>query len=94
VYQWDPNAVNNFVVPEPTTTLTMTSRSTSFVTVGSEPTGEPANPVTIGGFSHIGCFGSSTGFETFEEIQDSPDMTLELCINLCSTSTYAGVSDS
>ncbi|KPM44329.1 hypothetical protein AK830_g2144 [Neonectria ditissima] len=88
---------------DPTTTTTMTSESTMFVTVpgtngSTSPvvvpveTGAPAanNPNKIGDYSYLGCFGSSSSFPTFDLTEESENMTLEKCIDVCNGATYAG----
>lgn len=75
----------------------MTSVSTTTKTVGGggEPTPDPAptNPANISDYSYLGCFTSSSDFDTFKQVQHSQDMTLERCIKLCDGKTYAGVVD-
>ena len=51
----------------------------------------PTNKGKAGDGSYLGCFGSSTGFKTFQKVEDSPLMTLERCVVLCHGKTYAGV---
>ncbi|PNY28772.1 endo-1,3(4)-beta-glucanase [Tolypocladium capitatum] len=57
-------------------------------------TAAPVNPATVGELAYLGCFGSSTGFPTFLETKDSADMTLELCLDACEGSAFAGVFES
>ncbi|CAM1511552.1 Fc.00g090650.m01.CDS01 [Cosmosporella sp. VM-42] len=82
---------------EPTTTTTMTSFSTTTVTVPGQgssnpsPTDVPANPSRIGNHSYLGCFGSSSGFQTFDLADQNGQMTLEKCVEACNGATYAGV---
>ena len=82
---------------EPTTTTTMTTHSTTTVTVpgkgspSASPTDVPSNPKRIGDYSYLGCFGSSTGFQTFDLTDQSGEMTLEKCVDACKGVTYAGV---
>ncbi|KAK7420855.1 hypothetical protein QQZ08_010184 [Neonectria magnoliae] len=88
---------------EPTTTTTMTSGSTVFVTIpgmNGSTTGivvpietdapTDSNPGKIGDYSYLGCFGSNSGFPTFDLTEESNDMTLEKCIDVCNGATYAG----
>lgn len=87
-----------------TTTKTMTTHSTIMVTIPgqgtSSPTvsplpvvggGGPVNPDRISNYSYIGCFGSRTGFQTFNDTSQSADMTIQSCIEACSGATYIGV---
>ncbi|KAM5348212.1 hypothetical protein ACJ41O_008036 [Fusarium nematophilum] len=89
---------------EPTTTTTLTRSSTIFITIPGQGTSSPtirplpvdgsgasANPDRIGDYSYIGCFGSRTGFQTFDETAQSDEMTLERCIRACRGKTYIGV---
>lgn len=43
-------------------------------------------------FSYLGCFSSSSDFKSFQAVQESEEMTLEMCIESCSDTTYAGLS--
>ncbi|KAI8723586.1 hypothetical protein NCS52_00214500 [Fusarium sp. LHS14.1] len=87
-----------------TMTKTMTTHSTIMVTIPGQGTNSPTvtplpvvggggsvNPDRIGNYSYIGCFGSRTGFLTFEETSQSGDMTIQSCIDVCGGSTYIGV---
>ncbi|KAI8679781.1 hypothetical protein NCS57_00256700 [Fusarium keratoplasticum] len=87
-----------------TMTKTMTTHSTIMVTIPRQGTSSPTvsplpvvgggssvNPDRIGNYSYIGCFGSRTGFLTFDETSQSADMTIESCIQACGGSTYIGV---
>ncbi|RSL40184.1 hypothetical protein CEP53_013534 [Fusarium sp. AF-6] len=87
-----------------TMTKTMTTHSTIMVTIPGQGTSSPTvsplpvvdggssvNPDHIGNYSYIGCFGSRTGFLTFEETTQSTDMTIQSCIETCGGTTYIGV---
>ncbi|RTE80946.1 hypothetical protein BHE90_004523 [Fusarium euwallaceae] len=87
-----------------TMTKTMTTHSTIMVTIPGQGTSSPTvsplpvidggssvNPDRIGNYSYIGCFGSRTGFLTFEETTQSVDMTIQSCIEACGGTTYIGV---
>ncbi|KAK4081735.1 CAZyme family GH16 [Trichoderma aggressivum f. europaeum] len=54
----------------------------------------PVNPIKINHYSYLGCFYSNSGFDTFREVADSRDMTLERCVDLCNKKTYVGIFDS
>ncbi|UKZ73836.1 hypothetical protein TrVFT333_001489 [Trichoderma virens FT-333] len=54
----------------------------------------PVNPVKIDHYSYLGCFYSNTGFQTFHEVADNKELTLERCVELCNNKTYVGVFDS
>ncbi|KAM0249219.1 hypothetical protein ACHAQJ_009125 [Trichoderma viride] len=54
----------------------------------------PVNPIKIKEYSYLGCFHSTSDFESFHEVADSKDMTLEKCIDRCDKKTYVGVFDS
>ena len=98
-YQGSPGQTTK-TANQPTTTTTMTSYSTKTVTVGGSEktliygpgvTGCPTNPIKIDDFSYLGCFGSSSGFKSFEKVADQPDMSLEGCVKLCKGKKFAGV---
>lgn len=107
-YMFDANAIP---APEPTTTTTMTSYSTTFFTVSeteSAPSStsstpvtkpndieKPANPASIGDYSSLGCFSSSSSFPTFYKAIESAEMTLDTCVQLCDSQNalYAGAVD-
>lgn len=80
---------------EPTTITTMTSLSTTTITVpsasGASSTETPLNPSRVGDYSYLGCFGSKTGFRTFNKSDESDEMTIEFCVKSCDGLTYAGV---
>ncbi|KAM0343996.1 hypothetical protein ACHAPU_008054 [Fusarium lateritium] len=89
---------------ELTTTTTLTGASSVFVTIpgsGSDsPTvspipvatgGSSVNPAKVGDYSYLGCFGSQTGFQTFDLSTDSDDMTIEQCVDACNGLTYIGI---
>ncbi|KAF5017451.1 hypothetical protein F66182_10621 [Fusarium sp. NRRL 66182] len=93
-----------FSSEEPTTTTTMTGLSTVLVTIPGSGTNRPTvsplpvatggrsvNPANIGDYSYLGCFGSQTGFQTFEMAVESDDMSIEQCIRACNGLTYIGV---
>ncbi|KAF3355666.1 hypothetical protein VD0004_g6293 [Verticillium dahliae] len=61
--------------------------------VAPGPSGAPANPGTIGGYSLLGCVGSDGGFPGFVLGESSGAMTNELCIASCPTGTkFAGTN--
>ncbi|KAF4443906.1 mixed-linked glucanase precursor MLG1 [Fusarium acutatum] len=89
---------------EPTTTTTLTGISsvevtipgsgTNSATVSSLPVatgGSSVNPAKIDDYAYLGCFGSQTGFQTFNEKAESDDMTIEKCIETCNGLTYIGL---
>lgn len=89
---------------EPTTTTTLTGISSVFVTVPGSGTDSPTvsplpvatggrsiNPPNVDDYSYLGCFGSQTGFQTFNLAADSDDMTIERCIDACDGLTYIGL---
>ncbi|PCD43989.1 hypothetical protein AU210_003071 [Fusarium oxysporum f. sp. radicis-cucumerinum] len=89
---------------EPTTTTTLTGISsvevtipgsgTNSATVSSLPVatgGSSVNPAKIDDYAYLGCFGSQTGFQTFNEKAESDDMTIEKCIEACNGLTYIGL---
>ena len=74
--------------------VTIPGQGTNSPTVSPLPVvggGSSVNPDRIGNYSYIGCFGSRTGFLTFEETSQSGDMTIQSCIDACGGSTYIGV---
>jgi hypothetical protein len=89
---------------EPTTTTTLTGISSVLVTIPGSGTDTPTvsplpvatggktiNPDKIGDYSYLGCFGSQTGFQTFDLAADSDDMTIERCVDACNGLTYIGL---
>ncbi|KAL7937964.1 glycoside hydrolase family 16 protein [Trichoderma chlorosporum] len=54
----------------------------------------PVNPIKINHYSYLGCFYSNSGFQTFHEVANNTDMTLERCVGLCNNKTYVGIFDS
>lgn len=56
------------------------------------PVPPASNPASIGEFSHLGCFSSSSSFSSFSRSGSDGSMTLEKCTSLCAGQTYAGVS--
>ncbi|CEI40256.1 hypothetical protein FVEN_g1811 [Fusarium venenatum] len=90
--------------PTTTTTLTLTGVSSILVTIPGSGTdaptvtplpiatgGKSVNPSKIGDYSYLGCFGSQTGFQTFDLADDSDDMTVERCVGACNGLTYVGL---
>ncbi|KAM0506223.1 hypothetical protein ACHAP8_001257 [Fusarium lateritium] len=90
--------------PTTTTTLTLTGISSIMVTIPGSgidtPTvtplpvatgGKSVNPSKIGDYSYLGCFGSQTGFQTFDLADGSDDMTVERCVGACNGLTYIGL---
>lgn len=74
--------------------VTIPGQGTSSPTVSPLPVvggGSSVNPDRIDNYSYIGCFGSRTGFLTFDETSWSADMTIQSCIQACGGSTYIGV---
>ncbi|KAF4342217.1 mixed-linked glucanase precursor MLG1 [Fusarium beomiforme] len=89
---------------EPMTTTTLTGISSVVVTIPGSGTNSPTvsslpvatggssvNPAKIGDYAYLGCFGSQTGFQTFNEKTESDDMTIEKCIDACKGLTYVGI---
>lgn len=68
------------------------SRSSSRITSSTSiSTASASNPDQIGDYSYLGCFGSTSGFTTFDLTEEDNEMTLELCVKSCNGITYAGV---
>ncbi|KAM0228977.1 hypothetical protein ACHAP5_011801 [Fusarium lateritium] len=89
---------------EPTTTTTITGISSVLVTIPGSGTDSPTvspipvatggrsvNPAKVGDYSYLGCFGSQTGFQTFDLNTESDDMTIEQCVDACNGLTYIGI---
>lgn len=53
-----------------------------------------ANPPRVRQYAYLGCFGSRSGFPTFDLVQDSPDMTASKCVGACDGKAFAAVLDS
>jgi hypothetical protein len=49
------------------------------------------NPSTVGNFKYFGCAGSSSGFSTFVQVENSPSMSIERCTAACGGYNYAGI---
>lgn len=77
-----------------TEATTSTTTTTDFLTTTSSTTSTSVSttsaalythrPHTPGSFIGLGCFGSRSGFPTFELRQTSSVMTAELCVDACS----------
>jgi len=61
--------------------------SVSATTTHSYPV--PTTPTTVGECDFYGCLGSSDGFPTFEKIESSGGMDVELCTSECVASGYS-----
>ncbi|KAJ2974046.1 hypothetical protein NQ176_g6259 [Zarea fungicola] len=90
--------------PESTVTTTLTSiTGTTTVTVlrSHIPTATlppptvktDINPANLDEYSYLGCFGSSSNFESFMKVAEKADMSLEKCIAMCHGKKYAGIFD-
>lgn len=74
--------------------VTIPGSGTNSATVSSLPVatgGSSVNPAKIDDYAYLGCFGSQTGFQTFNEKAESDDMTIEKCIEACDGLTYIGL---
>ncbi|KAH0597312.1 hypothetical protein MHUMG1_04689 [Metarhizium humberi] len=93
-----PRHTISSVVSVPSGTITNTSQAarpqaaSSPVSIPSEVP-VPKNPVQLGDFSYLGCYGSSDDFKSFRKVKDSKDMTIDLCVQLCRDSMFSGVYD-
>lgn len=89
-----------------TTTKTSTTTTTLTVTGSLDASGEfnpiptatpaaesnvPSNPDKIGDYAYLGCFGSRTGFTTFNFATESSQMTFQTCIEACEGTRYIGL---
>ncbi|KAG4268014.1 hypothetical protein FPRO04_04430 [Fusarium proliferatum] len=59
----------------------------------SSASSAPGFPGSIGDFAFFGCVGSTDGFPTFELLQTSGSMDLNLCASLAEGRAYFGVHD-
>lgn len=93
-----PRHTISSLVSVPSGTITNTSQAarpqaaSSPVSIPSEVPA-PKNPVQLGDFAYLGCYGSSDGFKSFRKVKDSKDMTIDLCVQLCRDSMFSGVYD-
>lgn len=103
-YQPTTDAAGTPFPSEPAATTIMTTWSTVVVTMPGASTPSPfpstppssdlpsaSNKPTIGDYTYLGCFRSSSNFRTFELALDSAAMTIEKCIDACGGLTYVGV---
>ncbi|KID92149.1 Concanavalin A-like lectin/glucanase [Metarhizium guizhouense ARSEF 977] len=93
-----PRHTTSSLVSVPSGTITNTSQAlrpqaaSSPVSIPSEVPA-PKNPVQLGDFAYLGCYGSSDDFKSFRKVKDSKDMTIDLCVQLCRDSMFSGVYD-
>lgn len=93
-----PQHTISSLVSVPSGTITNTSQAlrpqavSSPVSIPSEVPA-PKNPVQLGDFAYLGCYGSSDDFKSFRKVKDSKDMTIDLCVQLCRDSMFSGVYD-
>ena len=90
-------AVSN---PAPSITSVSTSRhpgqplsgnSSGSATRATNPVASPRpHPLTIESFGFMGCYGSDDNYPGFLLTKSDPLMTLEMCIDTCSSHAYAG----
>ncbi|KAK1671270.1 hypothetical protein BDP55DRAFT_295727 [Colletotrichum godetiae] len=75
------------------TGTTATGTDTSATSSSATPSATVIpNPGSVGNFSLLGCFGSTTGFPTFELVLSAASMTLDLCVASCPAGKrYAGL---
>ncbi|WDK11674.1 mixed-linked glucanase [Colletotrichum graminicola] len=52
------------------------------------------DPATVGEYAYLGCYGSTTGFQTFLLRASLPDLTVEKCVDLCRPGRYAALRGS
>lgn len=90
---WATTTVTIFGPGNPRPPFTNDTRGNPFPDVPIEPVTAkaPVNPIKIKDYSYLGCFHSSSDFESFYEADSGEDMTLERCIDLCDNKKYAGV---
>ncbi|KAI1491874.1 glycoside hydrolase family 16 protein [Biscogniauxia mediterranea] len=84
-------SIDGSVTPLTTRTITLTTQ----VTATAQPTqsgGGLTDPSTIGAYTLLGCFGSSSGYQAFAPIASLPNMDSETCVSSCVGRKYAGVS--
>jgi hypothetical protein len=51
----------------------------------------PVNPLRIQDYEYLGCFQSSSGFSTFQQVNTGEALTVTRCTELCHGHKYAGV---
>ncbi|KAI1498722.1 glycoside hydrolase family 16 protein [Biscogniauxia marginata] len=87
-------SLNGTAPPMSTRTITLTTVTQVIVT--AEPTqtgGGLVDPSIINGYTLLGCFGSSAGYQAFAPIASFAGMDNEACVASCAGRKYAGVSD-
>ncbi|KAI5922598.1 glycoside hydrolase family 16 protein [Camillea tinctor] len=77
--------------PLSTRTITLTTQVTA-TAQPTQPGGGLNDPSAIGDYSLLGCFGSSSGYQSFSPIASLPRMDAEACVASCRGRKYAGVS--
>ena len=71
------------------------STAPSLPSIPSVPRFPPAaNPSQVHLFANLGCFGSSSGFPTFDMVLEEPNMTIQACVEACHGKTLAGILES
>lgn len=89
------NSTDNSTEPSSTMPFTRVTLSTADPT--SVPTGANGGFIdepTLDGWTLLGCFGSSSGYPTWEPLADLPDMDNEGCVETCQGAgkKYAGTA--
>ncbi|KAH9897221.1 glycoside hydrolase family 16 protein [Xylariomycetidae sp. FL2044] len=83
---------NATVTPSNTRTITLTTVTAVISTAEPTQTGGGLNdPATINGYTLLGCFGSSAGYQSFTQIASFATMDNEACVASCAGRKYAGV---
>ncbi|KAF5562241.1 hypothetical protein FPHYL_5768 [Fusarium phyllophilum] len=81
------NSEGETVFPTDTSTGTVSSASSTSTSIAA------GFPGDVGGFSLLGCAGSTAGFPTYTLAESSPLMDLNLCASLCEGRAHFGVHD-
>ncbi|KAK6085904.1 mixed-linked glucanase [Seiridium cupressi] len=105
---WDINYIDTWSRPDNTTTLNGTTAQpptntttpfTRVTIVATDPSAMPTganggfiDDATIDGYTLLGCFGSPSGYQSFEPFADLPDMDNDVCVESCRNASkkYAG----
>ncbi|KAM0810785.1 hypothetical protein AB5N19_11137 [Seiridium cardinale] len=105
---WEINYIDTWSRPDNTTTLNGTTAQsptntttpfTRVTIVAADPSAMPTganggfiDDATIDGYTLLGCFGSPSGYQSFEAFADLPDMDNDVCVESCRNASkkYAG----
>ncbi|KAK2046583.1 hypothetical protein LZ31DRAFT_197799 [Colletotrichum somersetense] len=104
IYRTVPNPATMTTIMTQNGTVLVSSVSSSSSPAGPTATAPPSpstdpivpgrDPATVGEYAYLGCYGSTTGFQTFLLRASPSDLTVEKCVDLCRPGGYAAVRGS